>query len=200
FHFPIYGGGPFPKYGNFDEGFVMMINPCAMKGISIFLALAKSLPDIRFAAVLTWGTTAEDRLALGQLPNVKLLNPVDDIDEVFAQSRILLMPSLWSEAFGLTAIEAMLRGIPTLASNVGGLPEAKLGVDYVLPVRPIESYRQEFDSRRLPVPIVPEQDVACWLDALQSLVSDRSHYERLSTESRQAAIAHVSGLCVSSAE
>src|SRR5205085_11509214 len=127
-------------------------------------------------------------------------NPVDDIDEVFAQSRILLMPSLWSEAFGLTAIEAMLRGIPTLASNVGGLPEAKLGVDYVLPVRPIESYRQEFDSRRLPVPIVPEQDVACWLDARQSLVSDRSHYERLSTESRQAAIAHVSGLCVSSVE
>ena len=47
-------------------------------------------------------------------------------------TRILLVPSLWGEAFGLVVVEAMLRGIPVLASNVGGLVEAKLGVDYIL--------------------------------------------------------------------
>ena len=33
------------------------------------------------------------------------------------------MPSLWLESFGLVAAEAMLNGIPVLASNRGGLPE-----------------------------------------------------------------------------
>ena len=36
-------------------------------------------------------------------------------------------------------VEAMLRGVPVIASNTGGLPEAKLGVPYVLPVTPIPS-------------------------------------------------------------
>src|SRR5713226_8109413 len=29
-HPPIYGSGPFPKYGQFDGGFVTIINPCAV--------------------------------------------------------------------------------------------------------------------------------------------------------------------------
>jgi len=30
---PVYGSGPFPYFGSFDQGFVTMVNPCAMKGI-----------------------------------------------------------------------------------------------------------------------------------------------------------------------
>ena len=37
-HPPIYGEAPFPRFGNFESGDVVMINPCAVKGISIFLA------------------------------------------------------------------------------------------------------------------------------------------------------------------
>ena len=38
---------------------------------------------------------------------------------VFSRSKLLLMPSLWNESFGLVAAEAMLNGIPVLASNRG---------------------------------------------------------------------------------
>jgi thioesterase domain-containing protein len=194
--FPVYGSGPFPCFGCFDRDCVTMVNPSAIKGISIFIELARRLPDVPFAAVPTWATTNADRAALEQLPNVQLMKPAEDVDEIFAQTRVLLVPSLWREAFGLTVVEAMLRGIPVLASNSGGLPEAKLGTDYVLPVRPIERYEERCDDRQLPVPVVPEQDIGPWLDALCSLLSDRALYERQSAAACEAALKFVSGLSV----
>ncbi len=190
--FPIYGSGPFPRLSRFDQGFVTLMNPCAYKGLSIFVALARALPDVPFAAVPTWGTTSTDREALTHLDNVHLMSPVDNIDDILTQTRVLLVPSLWDEAFGLIVIEAMLRGIPVLASNVGGLPEAKLGVDYVLPVRPIERYQVSLNEQLLPLPLVPEQDVTPWLAALRKVLSDRARYEQLATDSHQAALTFVS--------
>jgi len=193
---PAYGNPPFPYFGSLDNAFITMVNPSAIKGISIFLELARALPAVRFAAVPTWATTAADRVALKQFPNVQLLQPTEDIDQIFARTRVLVMPSLWGEAFGKIVVEAMLRGIPVLASNVGGLPEAKLGVDYLLPVYPIERYETRRDEQLLPLPVVPDQDVMPWLDALKRLLSDRAHYERLSAESREAAMNYVSGLSI----
>ena len=50
-HPPIYGAGPFADYGNFDSGLVTMINPCAVKGLPIFLETAARLPEIEFGVV-----------------------------------------------------------------------------------------------------------------------------------------------------
>jgi len=61
-HPPIYGAGPFPQYGA-GEG-ITIINPCAVKGISLFLALAEAFPNRSFAALPGWGTTGADRRAL----------------------------------------------------------------------------------------------------------------------------------------
>ena len=44
-------------------------------------------------------------------------DPRDFYPAVFARTRLLLMPSLWLESFGLVAAEAMLNGIPVLAST-----------------------------------------------------------------------------------
>jgi amino acid adenylation domain-containing protein len=201
FPFPIYGHGPFPDFGGrpragSDTGFVTMINPCAVKGISIFLALARSLPEVRFAAVPTWGTTPADLEALTALPNVTLLDPVDDVDRIYEQTRVLLMPSLWQEAFGVTAVEAMLRGLPVLASDAGGLPEAKLGTDFVLPVRPIERFTDRRDANEVAEPEVPEQDVGPWREALLRLLSDPVLYARESAAARAAAHRFAAGLGV----
>ncbi len=192
--FPIYGSGPFPDLGCFAKGYVTLINPCAVKGISIFLELARRMPEVQFAGVPTWGTTKADRAALEGLPNVRLLPAVDRIEEIFRQTRVLLMPSLWTESFPLTAREAMLHGIPVIGSNSGGLPETKLGIDYTIPVRLIEQYEDRFDELGNPVPIVPEQEIDPWEETLRKLLSDRALYERLSAASRNAALKFVSGV------
>ncbi len=176
---PVYGAGPFPDLSGFDRGFVTMINPCELKGVSIFIGLAREFPDIEFAAVPTWGADQGMIDCLQALGNVRILKPADDIEDILRQTRILLVPSLWPETFGLVVPEAMLRGIPVLASNVGGLPEAKLGVDYLLPVIPGEFIEGGFVS--------PPQDLSPWSQALGRLLSDEGAYRRCSQLSRQAA-------------
>ena len=180
---PVYGAGPFPDLSGFDRGFVTMINPCELKGVSIFIGLAREFPDIEFAAVPTWGADQDLIDRLQSLPTVRILKPTDNIEDILRQTRILLAPSLWPETFGLVVPEAMLRGIPVLASDVGGLPEAKLGVDYVLPVRPGEFRKEGF--------VAPPQDLSPWSQALGKLLSDEGAYERCSQQSRQAAHAFV---------
>jgi glycosyltransferase involved in cell wall biosynthesis len=162
--------------------------------------MARERPRVDFAAVATWATTAEDCERLLRLSNVRLLPPAEDIGDILAQTRILVVPSLWGEAFGRVVVEAMLRGIPVIASDSGGLPEAKLDVDYVVPVRPIERYLAQTDEKHLPVPVVPRQDITPWLGALDRLLSDREHYREISVASRTAATNYVSGLGIRDVE
>lgn len=189
----VYGKGPYPGPAPPDRGAVTMVNPCAVKGIAVFLALADAFPTVPFMAVPTWGTSAADRAALARRPNVRVAAPADDIGQVLAETRILLMPSLWDETFGYTCVEAMLRGIPVLAAEVGGLAEAKLGVPYLLRVQPIRRYVPR-DDRPYPEPVVPEQDVAPWREALGRLLRDPAHHQQVGRRSQAAAGAFVGSL------
>ena len=193
-HPPLYGAGPFTQYSNFDRGSITMINPSAVKGISIFLQVAEQLPNESFAVLPGWGTTAEDRCALERLSNVRFLPSARDIDDVLAETRVLLMPSLWYEGFGLIVMENMLRGIPVIASDSGGLKEAKSGTGYVIPVRTVESYQPVFDEHGMPKPVIHEADVTPWLAAIRELILDRGAYQRESAASRQAALRFIAQL------
>jgi glycosyltransferase involved in cell wall biosynthesis len=193
-HPPIYGPGPFPNLARFERGMVAMINPCAVKGISIFLAIAARLPQYEFGATPGWGATAEDLRALGRLPNVRVLPNPRGIDDMLRETRILLMPSLWHEGFGLIVMEAMLRGIPVVASDSGGLPEAKAGTGFLIPVNGIERYLPVFDEHGMPRPVTPENDPGPWVEAIARLLSDRPVYERESAAARAAAHGFAAGL------
>ncbi len=193
-HPPIYGWGPFANYANFDAGLIAMINPCAVKGLSIFLDLAERLPALQFGAVPGWGTTTEDRRELARLPNVRLLPNPPFIDDILRNSRVLLMPSLWYEGFGLIVMESMLRGIPVVSSDAGGLKEAKRGTGYVIPVHTIERYQPVFDEHAMPKPVVQENDATPWMAALHELLNDRDAYYSESAASRAAADSFVAGL------
>jgi hypothetical protein len=194
--FRLYEEGPYPNFGNPDRGFVTLVNPCALKGVSLFLALADAMPAVAFAAVPTWGTTPADLEALQARRNITVIPASRDIDTILSCTRVLLVPSVGHEAFGRIVVETMARGIPVIASNVGGLPEAKLGVDYVLPVNPVESYEGRRDVKNLPVPIVPDQPTAVWRDTLEHLLADRAEYERISRASRAAALAYIAGMTI----
>jgi glycosyltransferase involved in cell wall biosynthesis len=184
-----HGSGPFPMLGRYENRFVTMINPCAYKGLPIFLAMARACPDLAFAAVPTWGTTDADRVEMRSVENLALIDPADDIEDILRLTRVLVVPSLWIENKARVITEAMLRGIPVLASDVGGNAEAMHGVDHLLPVTPIAAVTPRIDDRLLPVALVPPQDPRPWVDALRAVLATREAYDRLARASRDAALA-----------
>ena len=121
-HVPISLLERIPEYrdlGSFDNPYVSIVNPCAVKGITIFLDLADRLPHVEFAAVPTWGATAEDMENLQRRPNIQLFKPFDDIDDLLRLTKVMLVPSVWAEARSRIVLEAMSRGVPVVAVRCG---------------------------------------------------------------------------------
>ena len=53
---------------------------------------------------------------------VLFLGNTSDIEQILCFSDLFLLPSM-SESFGLSALEAMVAGVPVVSSNAGGIPE-----------------------------------------------------------------------------
>lgn len=71
-----------------------------------------------------------DRLGLSSA--VEILGPVSDVSELLAASRALVLPSRW-EGLPMAILEAMERGLPVVATTVGGIPEVvESGVNGIL--------------------------------------------------------------------
>jgi glycosyltransferase involved in cell wall biosynthesis len=182
-HPPIY----VEAAGGAGGSLILMINPCIVKGIEIFVEVAARLPELPFGALTGWGTTANDRALLARHKNIEFIGSVRDIDEVLGRARMLLMPSIWYEGFGLIVMEAMLRGLPVVSSDSGGLMEAKAGTGYVIPVCPIERYEPVFDENHMPRPVRGAQDVEPWVAAVKKLASDDTAHRVEAERSRAAA-------------
>jgi len=75
------------------------------------------------------------REALEHRADVVLAGYRAEAADLLAGADICVVPSLWQEAFGLAALEPMLRGIPVIASRAGGLPEV-VGEDAGVLVEP----------------------------------------------------------------
>lgn len=111
-----------------DANKVLFVNPVAIKGVERVIALVQACEDIIFLILESWQLETRQRThyqqQLAHCSNAKWQTPMLDMRPVYAQTRVLLMPSVWEEAFGRTVVEAQLNGIPALASQRGGLPEA----------------------------------------------------------------------------
>jgi hypothetical protein len=70
-------GGKIPmRRNNAGKTEVGLINACALKGLPIFVELAKRLPDIQFVTWISWGTKQVHLDQLRGLPNVKSVSPL----------------------------------------------------------------------------------------------------------------------------
>lgn len=163
-----------------EPRYVTLINPHPSKGASLLARLAlmaqKELPDVRFLALQSRGDFAasltqmhapdseEKPLSMDMFPNVDRARHMTDMKPIYAATRVLLAPSLWYESWGRVATEAVLNGIPVLASRSGGLPEA-VGEGGICLDAP-EACRK--DHLRIPT----EEEMRPWMDALKRLLHE----------------------------
>jgi len=68
--------------------------------------------------------------------DIRMLGYVPDAARYFGAATVCVVPSVWEEAFGLSALEPMSHGIPVVASAVGGLPEVVIDGETGLLVPP----------------------------------------------------------------
>lgn len=127
------------------------------KGLHLIL---RALPDLPGAHYLVIGDGEarpglEDLAReLGVMDRVRFAGEVrhDQLPALLACGDLFVQPSVGEEAFGISVVEAMASGLPTLVSNQGGLREiVKEGVTGML---------------------LPAGDHAAWLRALKACMSN----------------------------
>lgn len=195
-HPPHFGTNNFEDLGKRTNEYVLMINPSAVKGICILEELAKKMQLLKFAIVPGWGTTPTDVKRLRKYSNIEFWQSTSDLNNLFQNVSVLIMPSLWIEGFGMIVVDALIRGVPVVSSKHGGLMESKLGTNYQVDVNPIAVFKEELDENKFPVAIVPEQNIEPWVRALEELLNDDQKYRTESKLSRERASAFISGLSI----
>ena len=166
-----------PKYLTF-------VTPSFEKGVFAFARIADELgrcrPDIPLLVVEGRGTErtlADCGLDLRVHGNVNLMDHTADPRRFWAVTTLCVMPSLWMENQPLVAVEAMMNGIPIIASDRGALPETLGTAGIVLPLPD----RLTPLSRQLPTP----DEIAPWVEAVIQLWDDAKGYAE---QSRRALI------------
>jgi glycosyltransferase involved in cell wall biosynthesis len=100
---------------------ITIINMNRNKGGDIFWQIVAKLPDHLFLGVE--GAYGHQIKSQRTPTNAKVMTHTANIREVYAQTRLLLMPSI-IETYGRVAIEAAASGIPTICTPTDGLVEA----------------------------------------------------------------------------
>ena len=105
--------------------------------------------------------------SLGLSNRVFLLGERNDVPSILASSDVFVLPSNW-EGLPYTVIEAMMAGLPVVATSVGGVPEL------------VEDGVTGF--------LVPRSDPEALAEALQRLIDDPELRERMGKAGRQKAM------------
>lgn len=101
------------------------------KGIDLLLEIAQEIAEnpSRQVVIVGDGIQARDVKAVADThPRITYLGRRDDVPALLPFFDALLVPSVWPEAFGLVAAEALAVGVPVIAQDTGGLSEV-IGTD-----------------------------------------------------------------------
>jgi glycosyl transferase family 1 len=99
---------------------ITLIGASDQKGIALLRRIARAQPHRSFLVVQN--AYDQQRISTGQKGNIHVVPAGQDMRRVYAQTRILLVPSV--ESWGRVAIEAGHNGIPTIAHPSSGLRES----------------------------------------------------------------------------
>jgi glycosyltransferase involved in cell wall biosynthesis len=170
--------------------FITFINPSFEKGVNVFMPLAKlaqtELPQARFLVVQSRGRWTSALKVLKyrpeDFPNVRVIGHQKDMRGVYGATRALLLPSVWHESGARVIPEALLNGIPIIASDSGGSAEliGSAGRVFALP----EEVREKRDQR------APDEVVRPWLEEIRKVVTDEAHYQKLTAAADKEAARH----------
>lgn len=141
---------------------ITLINLTEAKGARLFYALAASRPDLEFLGVRgAYGRQIEPP----RLENLTVIDTCEDVRDVYSRTRVLLVPSAY-ESYGRVAVEAIVSGIPVIATGTPGLHEA-LDDAGVFP------HEAEYLAlgRETPLSVLP-----AWKAALDSVLADWEAY------------------------
>ncbi len=129
--------------------------------VEAFRKVLETLPDAR---LIIAGSSPSIRL-----PNVEIAGrvPLAEVSRLLLRSSVLALPSL-REPQGVNAIEALMHGIPVVASNIGALPEMV----------------EDRKTGR----IVPPSDAPALAAALIDMLSDPELCRRYGMAARQSAM------------
>jgi glycosyltransferase involved in cell wall biosynthesis len=169
-----------------EPRYVTFVNPALYKGGYPFVRIAQELgrrrPDIPLLVVESRGTKATlgaCGLRPADHPSIQIMPVTTDPRRFWRLTKVLLMPSLWWESQGLVAVEAMINGIPVVASDRGALPETlgDGGIALPLPERLTQV------SRILPT----AEEVEPWIKAIIRLWDDQAWYQEQSDKAKKQA-------------
>ena len=119
-------------------------------------------PDLERLETIRTGLRHPDRILFGGYRA--------DARELIEGADVCVVPSVWHEAFGLSALEPMARGVPVVATRVGGIPEVVVDNETGL--------------------LVPPADEAALADAIASLLQDPAKRRRMGENGRARASKH----------
>lgn len=92
----------------------------------------------------------------------------DKIDSIFQRCFLLIFPSIYPEAFGISGIEAMMHAKPVIGFDVGG----------------VSSWLKDNETGFL----IPERNMHLLREKVELLLNDNILYKRMSENSRNAAV------------
>ena len=136
---------------------ITMINANLLKGLPIFVEIAKKFPERKFLAVRPY----YNKIAVPEdMPNIEWVDFQEDIRSVLRRTRVLLVPSMY-ESWGRVAFEAMYNGIPVVFTK----PFGKKVLDR--PSGTTEGMYEWIRDSQFPCAYdLPRQD---WIDAINKL-------------------------------
>lgn len=149
----------------------------ATKGIETLIACWAAVIAQHPRAVLVVAGDGPLRLSLqdeasrrGLLASVQFLGHLthQQLSPIAERAWIQVIPSTWREPFGIACAEAMMRGLPVIATNSGGLAEQVIDGETGF--------------------LCPPKDAAAWAAAINRLLANAALCDQMGTAGRKRAL------------